>query len=1187
MKYFIFFLAVFFNTTISFAQWENMNSGINDNLTGVVFLQTNGLACGEHGIYYTTNGGVGASSWTRFQITNNATNSLIYENTKFTHCFSNYNAQTNTGYVFACGQNTLTGRAQLFRFSVPSMAYVIAYTGPDNSKLNKIAYSSTNSRYLAVGDNGLILSFSSGGVSTLSSATTDNLASICDNTYNGNLFKIGSSGKVRQTYFNGTSLNNTIEIVTPDASNKGLYDNYSVGNEKFLKLDFSTGTASSNSNFTAPLDANCIYDVFVGTDHGIYRTNTSSSSQTQVLEWQTTSLNYHINGFWDPAYYSTGTSYIYACGNDGVLLRTSNSGGSTKPYVKIISDGGCYPGSVNFSTINGSLTSANWYSNGVLFHSGLGTVNYNFPASGSYNITIDVQNSYGIHSTDAKNVTVVPIPNVSKTFTISDNILCKQESIQIQINDSEPNVIYSLKLEGQPNSNFGQSQISTGGNLVFTTGLIDVTGNYYLYAKNNLANCGNRFLGNFLITVEETKADFHSSLINAEVNEPVDFYQNTVDSQNFEWHFGPNATLSTSSLPDNQSSFTLPGQATTSLHSWSNNGCHDTVTHNVPYVYETPAVQDDCFLLTNNSTDPSWPGYYNPDISEMKPTAIGFFTCGTYDDEIFDSNYGITLDLTGKKGGYLAKHDRNGVLKWVVYTVNNTNINSNDNVIYSSTEDSDGNIYISGKSAGKFYDNAGHVTDLGLTPIGISTRYFLIKLNPKGELIWYMQNYVFGFIKLDIDHENNIVALSDFVTNYVSPQLYFNGSLGQLIGQQTTPMDEEATNEIIKISPQGTVIWDTKVRLESANIRELYKIGFDNTNHIYISMGYDVYARVYRTGTNASQVIYGDGGYGGKIGIIKLDKNGLIQWFTQSGTVNTVGNQNDGNRLYDMIVEDDGTIYFTGNNATGNNWNAALNYTYVFYNTNGSTVQTQQGPYFVAKVNSNGICQWIRGAGHTYYGYGYQVLHSGNEIFVMGMISNNGVHSCSGVFDSTDGTTYQLTIGASDYFVSVYDTSGNLKRIFVNGDNTDDFFFNGATGFFKEGDYFYLAKNLGYFTGFSGFNDFGNVVPALNGRDGTILRFTEACGIMRYDANLSNHSFSSLDKLTIAPNPTNNEFTIKLGASFENAILAIYDISGKMISEETFTNVTEIKSNVKGETGVYFVKLKTQDGEKCFKLIKM
>ena len=137
MKYFIFFLAVFFNTTISFAQWENMNSGINDNLTGVVFLQTNGLACGEHGIYYTTNGGVGASSWTRFQITNNATNSLIYENTKFTHCFSNYNAQTNTGYVFACGQNTLTGRAQLFRFSVPSMAYVIAYTGPDNSKLNQ------------------------------------------------------------------------------------------------------------------------------------------------------------------------------------------------------------------------------------------------------------------------------------------------------------------------------------------------------------------------------------------------------------------------------------------------------------------------------------------------------------------------------------------------------------------------------------------------------------------------------------------------------------------------------------------------------------------------------------------------------------------------------------------------------------------------------------------------------------------------------------------------------------------------------------------------------------------------------------------------------------------------------------------------------------------------------------------
>ena len=453
-----------------------------------------------------------------------------------------------------------------------------------------------------------------------------------------------------------------------------------------------------------------------------------------------------------------------------------------------------------------------------------------------------------------------------------------------------------------------------------------------------------------------------------------------------------------------------------------------------------------------------------------------------------------------------------------------------------------------------------------------------------------MQNYVFGFVKLAIDHQNNVTALSEFVTNYVSPQLYFNGVAGQLIGQQTTPMDEEATNEIIKISPQGTVIWDTKVRLESANIREFYDLGFDSTNNIYISMGYDIYARIYRPGNNSSQIIYGDGAYGGKIGIVKLNTNGQIVWLTQSGTVNTESNPNDGNRLYAMIVEDNGTIYFTGSNATGLNWNAPLNYTYVFYNTNGTNVQTQQGPYFVAKINSNGICQWIRGAGHTYYGFGHQLAKSGNEIFVVGQFSNNSGNYCSGNFDSTNGNNYNLTINKFDYFVSVYDESGNLKRLFVNNEDTNVNNFDGFTGFFKgTGDYFYLAKNLGYTSSSQVYHDFGMTTPNLNGIDGIIVRFTESCGILRYDATLGNNDFSNslFDDLSVVPNPTTGEFSIKLHNAFNNIVMVVTDIMGKVVSEEKFNNLTEIRSNITGETGLYFVRLKSAEGEKCFKLIKL
>ncbi len=1172
------------------ANWTNLDTGINDNLTGVVFLNLNGMASGEQGLYYTTTGGQGPLSWTRLQIAD-PTLSAIYENTKFTHCYSSHSNTTDTGYVYACGQDLATTKAVILKIAIPSMVVTLKYSGAVNTQLNKIEWGSNVGRYVAVGNNGLMISFSDSAKTTINSGTTDDLTTV-DFDVNS-YFYFGSYGKVKRATLNNTTLTNVYELDIPNTPVKDINLQYSVGGDYLLSNNVFSTTPSSQRKtiYNGPLNMNCLWVetggfILVGTDQGIYRTVESSYNfLTNALELQPETTNYHIKEFWKQDL----NTNKYACGDNGVILRTSIYGGYPKPYVRITTtDGGCYPGSVTFHALWGTAVSGKWYVNGTVVQNTLGNFYYTFTAVGTYTISLVVKNNDGVESTDTISFSVVTPPDITKTVTLSKNLLCKQETVQVQVANSEPNVIYSLQ-QGFSGGSYGISQPSTGGNLTFNA-TIDLTGDYYIYAQNSLANCGRRFNNPFHIVVEETKADFHSSLINAEVNEPVDFYQNAVDSQNFEWHFNPNATVSTSGLPDVQSSFTLPGQATTSLHSWSNNGCHDTVTENIPFVYETPAVQDDCFLLTNNSTDPNWPGYYNPDISQMVPISSGFLTCGTFFNEIFDSNYGITLNLNGKKGGYLAKHNRNGVLKWVVYNVNTTSINTNDNVIYSCAEDSNGDIYISGKGSGKFYDNAGHVTDLAQTPIGITNRYYLIKLNSKGELIWYMQNYVFGFVKLAIDHQNNITALSEFVTNYVSPQLYFNGVAGQLIGQQTTPMDEEATNEIIKISPQGTVIWDTKVRLESANIREFYDLGFDSTNNIYISMGYDIYARIYRPGNNSSQIIYGDGAYGGKIGIVKLNTNGQIVWLTQSGTVNTESNPNDGNRLYAMIVEDNGTIYFTGSNATGLNWNAPLNYTYVFYNTNSTVTTTNQGPYFVAKVNAAGICQWIRGAGHTYYGSGQQIAKAGNEIFAVGQISNNSGNSCSGNFDSTNGNNYNLTINKFDYFVSVYDESGNLKRLFVNNEDTNVNNFDGFTGFFKgTDDYFYLAKNLGYTLSSQVYHDFGMTTPTLNGVDGTIVRFTESCGILKYDATLGNNDFSNslFDNLSVVPNPTTGEFSIKLHNTFNNIVMIVTDITGKVVSEEKFNNVTEISSNITGETGLYFVRLKSSQGEKCFKLIKL
>lgn len=1196
MKYLLVLLFFIISSTASYGQWSNLNTGINDNLTGVVFLDENGLASGANGLYYTSTGGVGIGSWTRFEITDSSANATIYNNTVFTHCYSNPTNTTNTGFVYACGQNTLTNEAIIIKIAFPSLAYEIKYVGSANSKLNKIEYSITQSKYIAVGDDGLLLTFTDTALTNINTGLTEDLLSI---SASGSTILMGSDQKVFRTSLGGSTIGTVTVVPTINSINTdvALASNssytYALGDNTFSHTDLSSLTnyfTRYNQNYYDSLDANgmILYssNFYIGTNHGIYRCSYATSNfQNVTVEWQTSSLNYHINEFWK----QDGATDFYAFGNNGVILKTTGNGGATKPYVRINADGGCYPGAIPLNAVTGSATSYSWYSNGNLIQSGTNSFNYNFPSIGEYTLSLTVQNNAGEQSTDTKVIHIVNTPQIDKTVTFSETILCKQEVVQIQIADSEPNVIYTLKMEGQPNSNYGQSQVSTGGILTFNTTMIDVTGSYYIDAKSSLANCSRRFTGNFLITVEETKADFHAGLINAEVSETVDFFENTTDSQNFTWQFNPNASISSSSLPNPQLSFSAPGIVTSTLHSWSDNDCHDTVVASKPNIFEPDAAAADCFLLVNNSNDPNWPGGYNPDISQMTPTNDGFLLSGTYFNEIFDSNYGVTLNLDGKKGGYLSKYDRNGVIKWTVYNINTAFGNNNDNGVYSTAVDLNGNIYISGKGSGKFIDNTGRSTDLSAT--ANQPGLYLIKLNSKGELIWYMQNRDFGFVKMEVDSQNNLIALSGFQTDFTTIQTYFNGALAQEIGQQV--VSPQATNLIIKVSPSGNVIWDTKVYLYSANRIGLSNLGIDGNNNIYFTMDFDLQAKVYQAGSNTiSETIAGDGSYGSKIGLIKMSPNGEILWKLRSRTIDANGFPSDLTYANKMIVENDGTIYLTGANDTGYNYFGPLNFTHVFENTNGTTVSTQKGPYFVAKVNTNGICQWIRGSGYTYYGFGENLLKSGNEIHVVGQIFNNTSDGddCTALFDSTNGNSYSLTINKYDYFVSVYDEAGNLKRLFLNNDGGNVNHFYGFTGFFKgNGDYFYLAKNMGYPTSVTQvYNDFGLTMPAFNGVDGTVVRFTESCGVSKYDATLSNNYWSNneLENLVIVPNPTTNEFSITLNDSFESATLEVYDITGKLISESQFNNVSKVSSSVNGQSGLYFVKLKIVDNQKWFKLIK-
>lgn len=85
---------------------------------------------------------------------------------------------------------------------------------------------------------------------------------------------------------------------------------------------------------------------------------------------------------------------------------------------------------------------------------------------------------------------------------------------------------------------------------------------------------------------------------------------------------------------------------------------------------------------------------------------------------------------------------------------------------------------------------------------------------------------------------------------------------------------------------------------------------------------------------------------------------------------------------------------------------------------------------------------------------------------------------------------------------------------------------------------------------------------------------------------LSNTSFVS-DQILVYPNPTKGLFSIKVGSNIINNI-AIYDVTGKLIMNyNSFSNNNEINLDLSNaSTGIYFVKIKSQEGDIVKRIVK-
>ncbi|WP_345140497.1 T9SS type A sorting domain-containing protein [Flavobacterium ginsengiterrae] len=1172
MKRTLLCLFLLFNIHFSFSQWVNLDTGLTDNLTGVVFFGNNGLVSGEKGLYFTTNGGQGAESWQQFKIIDNAGNAIIYDNTKFTHCYAEDSGSASTGIVFACGQNTLTSQAIIMKIELPALKYEILYVGAINSKLNNISYSRINGEYVAVGNNGLVVTFNASKIKDAVKLSDDDFTSI--SFYNSKC-KIAANGKLFYfEYFDNKY--NFQEMKTPNSTNNavaygtGLYNNgrsYAVG-DRFLHFNIYNELYNNHTNYyNGVLNAKCISansdSEYIGTDHGIYY-----NYGNNVLEWQTTSLNYSINSFWK----QVANAAIYACGNSGVILKTVNGGGERVPYVNISSlTGVCVGDNLKLDGIRGATSSCKWFVNDVQVSTVCGSVFYSFKTAGNYDIKYIVKNSYGIESTDTKKIYISPIPIINLPVKISDNILCKSESIDVEIQNSEVGVVYTLRRNGDAGS-YGTSGPGNGHTISFKSNLISKTGDYYLQAKNGDAACYKEFNDRIHITVEHTQADFYADIINANPDEKVTFYEKAIDAQNYKWDFLPNASLLTSGLAQDKTSFSKEGNTKIDLEVWSDNGCYDKIEKDGPYIYKDSETSNNCWALINDGVDSQWNGYEYEGNYGLTSTEDGFLVSGGFNDQIFDSKIGVKPNFRNKIGSFLTKYDRKGVLKWMLST-EHALTNRDRDIIFSSVVDHDGNIYICGTHDGTFIDNKGERIKVSVVT-GANVNYgYIMKLDKQGKLIWILNSETSGPLakKLYIDNDNNLITTINLNSAYTNQyQLYFNGVKSTMINQpmETTQADNLT---LLKISPLGNVIWYAGITLYHVNSAGIESLGIDKDNNIYFGGNYEFDLKLYSAGNNAApQVLKRFAGYGQRMFLVKYNKDGILQWKTRSSTEN---NEIKNNVTFgSMVTDKEGNNYITGSNNCTN-----ANAMHVFENADGSITQNNIGSFFLTKVNSAGKCEWITGSKYANSG-GNKIIKDNNKLHIIGGISETGD------FIIGNGQSYKLTMSNYDFFMATYDLSGNLKKITANGDNRNHInvpLINIYDFFKAEDGSFYLCANMRA----NNYTSFGSVITT-NEIDGTVIHFNEDCGIVKYESTLSTDDFVKTSNAVVYPNPTSGKISVDLKSYTGGGTIQLYDTNGTKLTEKVFSDSSKTDLMINGSTGVYFVKIKADEKTQTFKVLK-
>lgn len=334
---------------------------------------------------------------------------------------------------------------------------------------------------------------------------------------------------------------------------------------------------------------------------------------------------------------------------------------------------------------------------------------------------------------------------------------------------------------------------------------------------------------------------------------------------------------------------------------------------------------------------------------------------------------------------------------------------------------------------------------------------------------------------------------------------------------------------VVKISSTGIIEWENTIGTIGADVAVSVLNAY---NGGYIIGGY--------SDGNISFDKTEDSKGGNDIWVMKLDTTGAIVW------QKTIGG-NDKDELRNMISTPDGGYLLSA-----------------ISNSNISSDKTENSKggddFWLVKIDPQGNILWDKTIGGSGTDDPYQICYKNDNHIYVGGNSDSNISD-----DKTENSR-----GGRDFWIMKIDSTANILWDKTLGGSESDsnyaMFYNPSDG----------SLLLG---GPSRSNISGDKTENSRGlSDYWIVKLEPE--------SLSTISFTSTN-IRVYPNPTTKTITVSFPKNYTNLNVAVTNMLGQKVKQEQFGNASEIRFDLIGENGVYFVEVRNENKEKVvFKVVK-